>query len=349
MSLFRAITKPARQQPSSPAATPLVIAHRGASGYRPEHTLAAYQLAMEQGADFVEPDLVSTKDGVLVARHESELSRTTDVALHPAFAGRFTTRVHDGVRVEGWFTEDFTLDELKSLRAKERMSRLRRHSRRYDGLFTIPTLDEVLDLVERQSRARGEVIGICPELKQPSYFESIGLASEQPLVDALERRHLNRPNARVFVQSFDPTSLSRLRSRLKVPLIQLVGTRESHLSSADVLAQVASYADVLGADKDLVLPRDAEGRLAARSGLVRDAKAVGLDVFVWTLRNENRFLPTDLRRGGAPRRRGCAEAEYSAFLDAGVAAVFSDHPDTAVGARDAWMAHTFGVGTRPTR
>ncbi|MDQ3615713.1 MAG: glycerophosphodiester phosphodiesterase [Actinomycetota bacterium] len=314
------------------------MAHRGASGYRPEHTLAAYQLAMELGADFVEPDLVPTKDGVLVARHESEISGTTDVALHPAFADRFTTRVVDGRVVSGWFTEDFTLDELKSLRATERMPRVRPRNRRYDGLFDVPTFDEVLDLVERLSFLRGEVIGVCPEIKRPSHFESVGLGLEAPLVRSLERRHLNRPNARVLIQSFESESLSRLRARVRVPLMQLVGKAERRLVSADVLAQVATYADAIGVDKDLVLCPGPTGRLSPATGLADSAHAVGLDVFVWTLRNENRFLPVDFRRGPAARTRGDAEAEYVAFFDAGVDGVFSDHTDTAVMARDTWAS-----------
>jgi len=349
MSLLPSIVRPVRtRRQRASTSTPRVIAHRGASGYRPEHTLASYQLAMEQGADYVEPDLVPTKDGVLVARHESEISATTDVALHQSLANRRTIRVVDGVPVCGWFVEDFTLDELKSLRATERMPRLRPRSSRYDGLFDIPTLDEVLHLVERQSRVRGEVIGVAPEIKRPSYFASIGLAPEGMLTAALERHHLNRPNARIKVQSFDAASLSRLRARLKVPLVQLIAPRDRHLASPDVLAQVATYADAIGAEKTLVLPRTRDGWTATATGLVDSAHAVGLEVYVYTLRDENRFLPRDYRRGVVPRRIGNPSAEYAAYFSAGVDAVFTDHPDTAVAARAAWLAQSEGIRTQAT-
>ena len=341
MSLLSVITRPVRPQPAAPdrlLSQPLVVAHRGASGYRPEHTLAAYRLAIEMGADYVEPDLVPTRDGVLVARHESELSGTTDVSLHPAFASRFTAKVVDGRLVRGWFTEDFTLDELKSLRTKERMPRVRARSKKYDGLFDIPTFDEVLDLVGRQSRLRGEVVGVCPEIKQPSYFESIGLPSEAPLVASLERHQLNRPNARVLVQSFESGSLRRLRALLRVPIVQLVGANGPPFDvvTATGLAEIATYADALGAAKDMVLPRGHTGWLSGPSDLVDSAHAAGLDVLVWTLRDENRFMAADFRSGLGPKRKGHAAAEYAALFDAGVDGVFTDHTDTAVAARETW-------------
>ena len=341
MSLLSAITRPSRAKRDRAGrrlSQPLVVAHRGASGYRPEHTLAAYQLAMEMGADFVEPDLVSTKDGVLVARHESEISGTTDVALHPAFASRFTLKVVDGRLVRGWFTEDFTLDELKSLRAKERMPRVRPRSKKYDGLFDIPTFEEVLDLVERQSRHRGEVIGVCPEIKQPSYFESLGLPLEIPLVASLDRHHLNRPNARVLVQSFERECLRRLRQSVRVPLVQLVGVGgpSYDLLTSAGLEEIATYADALGAAKDMVLPRDREGQLTRPSGLVDLAHAAGFGVLVWTLRDENQFMAADFRSGRGAKRKGHALAEYAAFFDAGVDGVFTDNTDTALRARETW-------------
>jgi len=335
------------------SAQPLVIAHRGASGYRPEHTLAAYQLAMELGADYVEPDLVSTRDGVLVARHESEISRTTDVALQPAFANRFTTKIVHGLPVRGWFTEDFTLDELKTLRVKERMPRVRTRNRRYDGLFDIPTFDEVLDLVDTQSRHRGEVIGVCPEIKRPSYFESIGLGLETPLVASLKRHHLNRPNAQVLVQSFEAGSLRRLRERVRVPLVQLVqlvGAPAPHERlSPPRMREIATYADALGAAKDLVLPRDGGGRLSGTSDLVGVAHEAGLGVLVWTLRHENRFMARDFRSSQGPSAKGDPVAEHTAFFDAGVDGVFTDNPDTAVAARASWHRHSLGIRTHATR
>lgn len=344
--MLSAITSPVRPSrdravpPRDRAALPVVIAHRGASGYRPEHTLAAYQLAMEMGADYVEPDLVPTKDGVLVARHESEISGTTDVAQHRAFAGRFTSKSVGGRLAHGWFTEDFTLDELKSLRATERMPRIRPRNKRYDGLFDIPTFDEILDLVDKGSRHRGEVIGVCPEIKHPAYFESVGLGLEAPLVASLERHHLNRPNARVLIQSFEAKSLRRLRERVRVPLVQLVsatkGARRDFASPA-LLAEIATYADVLGAAKELVLPGLDPGTGSARRGdLVGAAHEAGLDVLAWTLRDENRFLPKGFRSSLGPRSVGYPVAEYAALFGAGVDGVFTDHTDTAVAAR---MAH----------
>ncbi|HZN25274.1 MAG TPA: glycerophosphodiester phosphodiesterase family protein, partial [Burkholderiales bacterium] len=180
------------------AGGPLVIGHRGASGYVPEHTLAAYAMAILQGADYVEPDLVITKDGVLVARHENEIGGTTDIAARPEFASRKTTKMIDGVKIEGWFTEDFTLAELKTLRAKERIPQVRPANTRFDGMFEIPTLEEVLALVQsfneqRRSLAHGKemrnvkVIGVYPETKHPTYFQQIGLPLEEPLVKVLHR------------------------------------------------------------------------------------------------------------------------------------------------------------------
>lgn len=306
---------------------PLVIAHRGASGYRPEHTLAAYRLAIGMGADFVEPDLVSTRDGVLVARHENEISGTTDVAARREFADRLTTKVIDGARLTGWFTEDFTLAELKTLRAVERLPGLRRHNTRYDGQFAVPTFDEVLELVAREGRRRGEVVGVCPETKSPSYFDSIGLPLEPRLAAALRRHDLDRPNAEVFVQSFEARNLRELRSMVRVPLVRLV-RRPGQVTPA-ALEQMAEYAAGVGPAKALVLPRGASGVLGRPTTLVADAHSLGLLVHVWTMRDENEFLPADLRVGRTGGAKGHAQAEYRAFFDAGVDGVFTDHADTA--------------------
>ncbi|MGH3952278.1 MAG: glycerophosphodiester phosphodiesterase family protein, partial [Pseudonocardiaceae bacterium] len=203
---------------------PLVIGHRGASGYRPEHTLASYELAARLGADYIEPDLVTTSDGVLVARHEPEISGTTDVSERSEFAGRKATKSLDGVPVTGWFAEDFTLAELRTLRAKERIPRLRPDNTHFDGRYRIPTLQEVIDLAQRLSRELGREIGIYPETKHPTYFREMGLPLEPALVRALERNGLNRPNATVFVQSFEVGNLRRLRGELRVPMVQLIGS-----------------------------------------------------------------------------------------------------------------------------
>jgi glycerophosphoryl diester phosphodiesterase len=339
---------------SGKPSTPDVIAHRGASGYRPEHTLASYQLAIEQGADFVEPDLVPTKDGVLVARHENEIGGTTDVAKHPRFASRRTTKTIDGKSITGWFTEDFTLAELKTLRAIERLPAVRPENTAYDGRFAVPTLQEVIDLVKRESKRRHRTIGIYPETKHPTYFRSIGLALEEPLVAALERAGWREASAPAFIQSFETANLRRLREMTGVRLILLIesaGRPYDFTAAGDPrayddlltpagLAEVATYADGIGPHKDRVIPRDPAGRLGAPTGLVDGAHAAGLAVHPWTFRAENQFLPADLRAGDPadpafPGRHGDLAGEIAAFLAAGVDGVFSDFPDVAVRARDA--------------
>ncbi len=224
--LAAGISAPGTASDSEPNAEPLVIAHRGASGYRPEHTLAAYELGARMGADYVEPDLVSTKDGVLVARHENEISTTTDVATRPEFASRQTTKTIDGVPLTGWFTEDFTLAELKTLRAVERIPALRPRNTVYNGFYEVPTLQEVIDLTERLSKELGREIGIYPETKHPTYFDSIGLSLEEPLVRVLRRNGLNAKDAKVFVQSFETGNLKELDPQLRVPLVQLLGVED---------------------------------------------------------------------------------------------------------------------------
>ena len=327
----------------------MVIGHRGAPGYRPEHTLAGYRLAVRMGADYIEPDLVSTSDGVLVARHENDISGTTDVASHPEFADRRTTKTIDGRQVTGWFTEDFTLEELRTLRAVERLPDVRPGNTRYDGRFRVPTFDEVLDLAREEGRRRGRPVGVYPETKHPSYFDSIGLSLEEPLVAALRRHGLDRPNAPVFIQSFETRNLRDLDAMVKVPLIQLAdagggpadrageGMTYAEMMTPEGLREVATYADGVGVNKDLVLPRDASGSTTEPSRLVDDAHAQGLLVHVWTIRDENRFMASDFRRGTDPNAKGDARAEIAAFLDAGVDGLFADYPDTAVDARDSWL------------
>jgi glycerophosphoryl diester phosphodiesterase len=342
-----AVGTPARNQVD----TPIVIGHRGAPGYRPEHTLEGYRLAIRMGADYIEPDLVSTKDGVLVARHENDITGTTDVAEHPEFAARRTTKTIDGNQVTGWFTEDFTLAELRTLRAKERLPLVRPGNTRYDGRFQVPTFDEVLDLAQAEGRRRGTPVGVYPETKHPTYFDSIGLSLEEPLAQALQRHGLDRPSSHVFVQSFETGNLRELNDLVRVPLVQLVdssGAPYDLASSGDDrtyadlvtpkgLREVASYADAVGTNKDLVLPRDTAGATGEPSDLVRDAHAEDLLVHVWTLRDENQFMATNFRRGADPNAKGDARAEIHAFLDAGVDGIFGDYPDTAVDARDSWL------------
>lgn len=313
---------------------PVLIGHRGASGYRPEHTLAAYELAIAQGADYIEPDLVSTKDGVLVARHENEIGGTTDVADHPEFADRRTTKVIDGRAVTGWFTEDFTFQELRTLRAEERLPQVRPDNTAYDGQEQIPTLDQVIKL------ARREGVGIYPETKHPTYFDSIGLSLEEPLVAALEKRHWDDADDPVIIQSFETTNLRDLDGMVDVPLAQLVdGTGSpydlvvagdprtySDLVTPAGLAWIASYADGVGVHKDRVLPRTA-GATTTPSAVVGDAHEQGLVVHVWTLRRENQFMATNFRVGTDPNAPGDLAAEARAFLEAGVDGIFTDNPD----------------------
>ncbi|MET1075969.1 MAG: glycerophosphodiester phosphodiesterase [Umezawaea sp.] len=323
---------------------PLVIGHRGSAGYRPEHTLASYELAVRMGADYLEPDLVSTKDGKLVTRHENEIGGTTDVSSHPEFASRKATKVIDGVALTGWFTEDFTLAELKTLRAKERIPETRARNTLYDGRFEIPTFQEVVDLQRRLSKELRRDVGIYPETKHPTYFQDIGLALEPKLVDALNRNGLNRRDAKVFVQSFEVANLKTLNRSLRVPIVQLIngsgapydftkaGDKRTYddLVTPAGLKEVATYADGIGPSKDRIIPRDAAGFLLAPTNLVRDAHAVKLVVHPFTFRNENAFLPADYRSSTDPAAYGRAFDEYAKFFATGIDGLFSDNADTAV-------------------
>jgi glycerophosphoryl diester phosphodiesterase len=322
----------------------LVIGHRGASGYRPEHTLASYELAARLGADFIEPDLVATKDHVLIARHENEISGTTDVATRPEFADRRTTKTVDGVPIAGWFTEDFTLAEIKTLRAVERLPALRQRNTLYDGLFEVPTLREVLDLRTRLSRALNRVIGVYPETKHPTYFRSIGLPLEDELVGLVRRQTLDRPDAPIFVQSFEFANLRLLREahRVRLPLVFLTApagrpfadprTYADYLTPAG-LAELNDVVNGVGPEKGQVIPRLADGTLGAPSSLVADAHRAGLLVHPYTFRAENQFLPAELRAGIDPTAYGKALDEHMTFLRAGVDGLFTDQADVGVLAR----------------
>jgi glycerophosphoryl diester phosphodiesterase len=315
--------------------SPIIIAHRGASGYRPEHTLAAYELAIALGADYIEPDLVSTKDGVLIARHENEISETTDVANHTEFAHRQTTKIIDGESKTGWFTEDFTLVELKTLRAKERIPQLRSQNTAYDGLLEIPTLQEIIDLVKGKSAEMNRAIGIYPETKHPTYFKSIGLALEAPLLKTLTANGYQGANAPIFIQSFEVSNLQDLSTKTDLPLVQLLNNSGkpydfvvngneriyADLVTASGLQEIAKYAQAVGIHKNLLVPRDSNGKLLLPTSLVTDAHTAGLLVHVWTFRNEDCFLPLDFQ--------GNPQGEYELFFSLGVDGVFSDYPDTA--------------------
>ncbi len=337
--------------------TPVVIAHRGASGYVPEHTLAAYAIAILHGADYVEPDLVMTKDGHLIARHDNVLNLTTDVARRSEFANRKTTKVVDGAKLEdSWFSEDFTLKEIKQLRAIERIPQVRPASAHFDGQFGVPTLQEIIDLVKGLEKVAGRQIGLCPETKHPTYFAKLGLAMEEPLVDILHRNGYSSRHSKVFIQSFEVGNLKKLRGMTRLPLLQLLseGTEQPYdikesggsltygeMATPQGLAEIARYADSVGPEKyHFIIPKDATGKLDvgnARS-LVRDAHAAGLKVYPYTFRAENFFLPADLTSSGNPAELGNCDSEVRAFLETGIDGFFIDQPNIGVRARDAFAA-----------
>ena len=309
-----------------PAPQPIVIAHRGCSGERPEHTLAAYARAIDQGADVIEPDLVPTRDGILVARHENEIGGTTDVAGRADFAARRTTKTIDGQAVTGWFVEDFTLAELKTLRARERLPELRPANTAFDGRFEIPTLAEIIAL----AKARG--VGIYPETKHPTYFAGIGLGTDAPLVAELHAAGWSGPDDPVFIQSFEVDNLKRIAGLTRLRLIQLMdghggpadGAVPSYamMATPDGLRAVAAYAYGIGPNKAQL----------GQGELVRDAHAAGLRVHPWTFRAENPFLAAPFQRDGA---QGDLAGEIAAALRLGIDGFFTDHPLIGVQTRDA--------------
>jgi len=325
-------------------AAPIVIAHRGASGYRPEHTLAAYELAIEQGADFIEPDLVATRDGYLIARHEPMLDDTTDVAAHPQFADRRTTRDLDGKPVTAFFASDFTLAEIRTLRARQSNPA---RSKQYDCQFPIPTFDEILALLVRESAARQRPIGVYPETKHPSFHLALGLPLEGRLLEVLRRHDLERAVDQVFIQSFESANLQYLRARTPLPLVQLIddgwlaydaaGTKVTGISIPQFgdtrgstqprqFADIAQYADAIGPWKRQIL-RDLKQATLLQTALIEQAHAAGLQVHTYTFRNEPGML--------APQYRNDPMSEYRQFYELGIDAVFSDFPDTALRARAA--------------
>ncbi len=328
---------------STPLPSPVVIAHRGASGERPEHTRSAYELAIEQGADFIEPDLVMTRDGHLVVRHENEIGETTDIADRPEFATRRTTREVDGVPITGWFTEDFTLAELKTLRARERLPALRPASAAVDGQELIQTFDEVVEIARDASARTGRVIGVAPELKHPSHFAALGLPMEEAFVAALERHSLTGADAPILIQCFEVGTLKRLAARIDAPLLQLMqagggpadrpGVTYAEMATSEGLAEIARYAAAIGVQDLMVVPRDDAGRALDASSLTADAHAAGLKVVVWTFRAENLFLPAQYRIGEAPADHGDLAGWLKAVYALGVDAVFSDFPAAAINAR----------------
>lgn len=303
---------------------PLLIAHRGFPGLRLEHTRASYELAIDEGADYIEPDVVATKDGQLVVRHENEISGTTDVADHPEFADRKATKIIDGSSLTGWFTEDFTLAELKTLRTKERIPDIRPHNVELNGTTLILTFDEVVQIAAEGTQRRGSTVGIYVETKHPSYFASVGLDLNDLLMDSLEGHGLNRQEAPVIIQSFESANLRELDARTPLFLVRLVSPKQR--ADLDDLSDIASFADAIGPQKDLVIPRTKDGQLGEPTDLVDRAHAAGLEVHIWTMRDEPKFLPAG----------HSALEEYAAFFETGVDGLFTDWTSTAVEARDAW-------------
>jgi glycerophosphoryl diester phosphodiesterase len=324
----------------------MVIGHRGACALRPEHTLASYARAIADGADFIEPDLVMTRDGVMVARHENEIGGTTDIAVHPEFAARRTSKRIDGEMLSGWFSEDFTLAELKTLRARERLPQLR--GMHYDGRFGIVTLEEIIDFVAREATAFGRTVGIIPEIKHGSYFTALGLSMEDALLATLAAHRYTR-TAPVEIQSFEIGNLRYLRDRLvgegsaNIRLLQLLGDADeqpgdvhaaggaldyAQMMTPHGLRDIAAYADAIGPNARAIIPTGPDGGIDTATPLVRNAHAAGLEVHAYTFRPENCFLPRKLWCGDDPDTFNAAGSitEIRAALDAGIDAFFTDHP-----------------------
>lgn len=318
---------------SAARADPLIIAHRGASGERPEHTLASYERAIDQGADYIEPDLVLTKDGVLVGRHENEIGGTTDVADHPEFADRKTSKTIDGIEMSGWFTEDFTLAELRTLRARERLPDLRTANKRFDGLYPIPTFEEIVQLVRAKEAESSRRIGLYPETKHPSYFAGLGLSHQGPLLDLLSRYGYQTEVDPVFIQSFEVGNLKAIRATSRLRLIQLVdaeggpadlpGTSYADVLTVQGLTDIAAYADGIGPSTALVIAPEGATALVGR------AHDAGLQVHVWTMRMENSFLPPQYQRLDDPQGLGDFTGYVRAIAATGVDGLFSDFPGQA--------------------
>ena len=320
---------------------PLMIAHRGASGERPESTLLAFRQAIAEGADFIEPDLEMTKDGHMVVRHENEISQTTDVASRPEFAARKTTKDVQGQSVTGWFTEDFTLAELKTIRCRERLPQLRPESAKFDGQEQIPTYQEVIDLAKSESARLKRVIGTYPELKHSSHFAALGLPMEGRLADMLKKNGLDSLSAPVYVQCFDVEPLKTFQKLSRAPRIQLVSpggsptdskTTYKDMVTAEGMKTIATYANGVGPDWSMVIPT-VDGGIGPATDLVKNAHAAGLAVHPWTVRAENVFLPPKQRIGTDPSAHGDVDAVYRALYAAGVDGLFSDFPGLAAKVR----------------
>lgn len=362
MTLYMPVSTQKSASSASRKSRPVVIGHRGACGYVPEHTLASYFIAMQDGVDYVEPDLVMTKDGVLVARHENEIGGTTDVARHPEFAGRRATKTVDGIAHTGWFTEDFTLAELKTLRARERIPEIRPGNTRFDGQFQIPSFEEILALVngvqeqrELSSKQLGlappKRIGVYPETKHPTYFQLLNLPMEELLVQTLHRHGYKGRDGLAIIQCFEVANLKAMRRMTELPIVQLLeaeggpydfvarGVRRTYedMITPSGLADVAAYANAIGPHKLQVIPRNAADMLDEPTSLLEDAHAAGLEVHAYTFRAENQFLPKDLRTDNDPHHLGDLQRELAIYLEAGLDGFFTDHADFGSKARDAFV------------
>ncbi|MBV1914833.1 MAG: glycerophosphodiester phosphodiesterase [Pseudomonadales bacterium] len=330
--------------------SPIVIAHRGASGYMPEHTLAAYSIAILQGADFIEPDLVMTKDGHLIARHDNFLDLTTDVADRPEFKQYKTTRQVDGVLVKGWFSEDFTLAEIKQLRAIERIPDIRPENTRFNGMFEIPTLEEIIQQVKGYEQLLGKTIGIYPETKHPSHFQQLGLPMEKPLVEILHRAGYSGPDAAVYIQSFEVSNLKALNKLTDLPLIQLLSQKGQpqdvvmeggalsydEMATRNGLLDIAKYADGVGPEKyHFIIPKDSDGNLKKENttGFVDFSHLAGLKVHAFTFRNENVFLPANFQNVESDNTHEQLIEELLLFLEAGIDGFFVDQTELGIEAK----------------
>jgi len=328
----------------------LVVGHRGASALRPEHTLASYQKAIDDGADFIEPDLVSTQDGVLVARHENEIGGTTNVSTLSQFADRKTTKNIDGKDLTGWFTEDFTLSELQQLKARERIPQFRPANTAYNDLYPVPTLEQVIELAEANYKKTGKIIGLYIETKHPTYFKNQKLAMEDALLKTLAKYKYTRDIAPVYLQSFEVQNLKDLKRELDLhktlkhaQIIQLYDAKTSQpadfvesgetktyadLATAQGLKEVAKYANGVGPSKGYILNFNDNGSVQTTS-FISDAHAAGLKVHPYTFRPENNFLPKPLKCSQDKPAERCpsgALKEFEAYFKAGVDGVFTDDP-----------------------
>jgi glycerophosphoryl diester phosphodiesterase len=341
--------KRAQERSGGGLPVPAVVAHRGASGYRPEHTFGSYQLALDMGADVIEQDLVPTKDGHLVCRHENDITATTNVADHPEFAGRKTTKTVDGAPLTGWFTEDFTLAELQTLRAKERIPQTRQRNTLYDGRWEVPAFADVLKWAEQQSKRRGRPVWLHIETKHPTYFRKLGLELEPRLIKLLRAYGRHRADSPNFVQSFEPSSIQRLKKSVDCPGVCLLDKPSSRpwdfveagdprtvadLVKPEGLKWMAEFADGIGPVVDLVIPKNPDGSLGEPTTLVRDAHAENLVLHPYTMRNENPFLPANFRKGTDADAYGDVFGAYRTYFATGIDGVFTDNPDTGVLARE---------------